>query len=134
MLQNATDRNFCDKFKIQMRIIRKRESCLYCGEKMESKTAKRKFCSDQHRVYFSRLTKEEKAERLGMQELAAIKKQSEKSQEEINAYNAKIGLEIDKIKAEVNDKTTDIGRRVFRADQEKRINELKSKLIYPEIN
>lgn len=112
-----------------MRIIKKRECCLYCGEKMESKTAKRRFCSDQHRVYFGRLTEEEKAERISLEKLAEVKKQSEKSQEEINAFNAKIGLEIDKIKAEVNDKTTDIGRRVFRADQEKRINELKSKFI-----
>lgn len=35
-------------------MIVKSENCLYCGEKMESKTAKKKFCCDVHRVYYSR--------------------------------------------------------------------------------
>lgn len=35
-------------------MIKKRENCLYCGEKMESVTAKKKFCSDLHRVYWNR--------------------------------------------------------------------------------
>lgn len=35
-------------------MIKKTENCLYCGEKMESKTAKKKFCSDLHRVYWNR--------------------------------------------------------------------------------
>jgi hypothetical protein len=35
-------------------MIKKSEYCLYCGEKMESKTAKKKFCSDLHRVYWNR--------------------------------------------------------------------------------
>ena len=35
-------------------MIKKTENCLYCGEKMESKTAKKKFCSDLHRVYYNR--------------------------------------------------------------------------------
>lgn len=35
-------------------MIKKRENCLYCGEKMESKTAKKKFCSDLHRLYYNR--------------------------------------------------------------------------------
>lgn len=35
-------------------MIKKNEFCLYCGEKMESKTAKKKFCSDLHRVYWNR--------------------------------------------------------------------------------
>lgn len=35
-------------------MIKKREFCLYCNEKMESKTAKKKFCSDLHRLYYNR--------------------------------------------------------------------------------
>jgi hypothetical protein len=35
-------------------MIKKTENCLYCGEKMESKTAKKKFCCDLHRVYWNR--------------------------------------------------------------------------------
>jgi len=35
-------------------MIKKTENCLYCGEKMESKTAKKKFCSTLHRVYYNR--------------------------------------------------------------------------------
>jgi hypothetical protein len=35
-------------------MIKKIENCLYCGEKMESITAKKKFCSPKCRVYFSR--------------------------------------------------------------------------------
>jgi len=32
-------------------MIKKTENCLYCGIKMESKTAKKKFCSELCRVY-----------------------------------------------------------------------------------
>lgn len=35
-------------------MIKKIENCLYCGEKMESKTAKKKFCCPLHRVYWNR--------------------------------------------------------------------------------
>lgn len=35
-------------------MIIKRETCLYCGEKMESKTAKKKFCSEKCKVYWNR--------------------------------------------------------------------------------
>ena len=35
-------------------MIKKKENCLYCGEKMESLTAKKSFCSPKCRVYFSR--------------------------------------------------------------------------------
>lgn len=35
-------------------MIKKTENCLYCGEKMESITAKKKFCCDLHRVYWNR--------------------------------------------------------------------------------
>lgn len=35
-------------------MIVKTENCLYCGQKMESKTAKKKFCCDLHRVYWNR--------------------------------------------------------------------------------
>ena len=35
-------------------IIRKRETCLYCGEKMISRSANRKFCSVNHRIYYFR--------------------------------------------------------------------------------
>jgi len=35
-------------------MIKKRETCLYCGEKMESETAKKRFCSDKCRVYWKR--------------------------------------------------------------------------------
>ena len=38
-------------------MIKKNEKCLYCGEKMESITAKKRFCSDKCRVYASRLKK-----------------------------------------------------------------------------
>jgi hypothetical protein len=41
-------------------MIKKTENCLYCGEKMESVTAKKKFCSDLHRVYWNREQKFEK--------------------------------------------------------------------------
>lgn len=35
-------------------MIKKRDNCLYCGEKMESKTAKKKFCSPKCRIYYKR--------------------------------------------------------------------------------
>ena len=35
-------------------MIKKIENCIYCGERMESKTAKKKYCSDLHRVYYNR--------------------------------------------------------------------------------
>ena len=35
-------------------MIKKTENCIYCGEKMESVTAKKKFCSPLHRVYWNR--------------------------------------------------------------------------------
>ena len=35
-------------------MIQKTENCIYCGVKMESKTAKKKFCSALHRVYWNR--------------------------------------------------------------------------------
>jgi predicted nucleic acid-binding Zn ribbon protein len=35
-------------------MIKKKENCEYCGEKMESLTAKKRFCSEKCRVYFSR--------------------------------------------------------------------------------
>ena len=35
-------------------MIKKRETCLYCGEKMESVTAKKKFCSAKCKVYYGR--------------------------------------------------------------------------------
>jgi predicted nucleic acid-binding Zn ribbon protein len=36
-------------------MIKKKENCEYCGEKMESITAKKRFCSEKCRVYLSRL-------------------------------------------------------------------------------
>jgi hypothetical protein len=42
-------------------MIKKTENCIYCGEKMESVTAKKKFCSPLHRVYWNR---EQKAVKL----------------------------------------------------------------------
>jgi predicted nucleic acid-binding Zn ribbon protein len=38
-------------------MIKKKENCEYCGEKMESITAKKRFCSEKCRVYASRLKK-----------------------------------------------------------------------------
>lgn len=38
-------------------MIKKRENCLYCGEKMESITAKKKFCSALHKLYWHRENK-----------------------------------------------------------------------------
>jgi predicted nucleic acid-binding Zn ribbon protein len=35
-------------------MIKKRETCLYCGEKMESKSAKKLYCSDKCRIYYQR--------------------------------------------------------------------------------
>lgn len=35
-------------------MIKKIESCIYCHEPMESKTAKKKFCSEKCRVYYHR--------------------------------------------------------------------------------
>ena len=43
-------------------MIKKKENCEYCGEKMESKTAKKRFCSEKCRVYASRLKKDLKKE------------------------------------------------------------------------
>ena len=36
-------------------MIKKKENCEYCSEKMESKTAKKRFCSEKCRVYAFRL-------------------------------------------------------------------------------
>lgn len=35
-------------------MIKKIENCIYCGEKMESITAKKKYCSAKCRLYFNR--------------------------------------------------------------------------------
>lgn len=35
-------------------MIKKINNCTYCGEKMESKTAKKKFCSTKCRIYYNR--------------------------------------------------------------------------------
>jgi len=35
-------------------MIKKTENCLYCGEKMESITAKKKYCSAKCKLYFNR--------------------------------------------------------------------------------
>ena len=35
-------------------MIKKSDTCLYCGEEMESQTAKKKFCSTKCRVYYNR--------------------------------------------------------------------------------
>ncbi len=35
-------------------MIQKVENCIYCNKKMESKTAKKRFCSDKCRVYYNR--------------------------------------------------------------------------------
>jgi hypothetical protein len=35
-------------------MIKKIENCLYCGEKMESITAKKKYCSNKCRLYYNR--------------------------------------------------------------------------------
>ena len=35
-------------------MINRTPYCIYCGERMESKTAKKKYCSDKCRVYFHR--------------------------------------------------------------------------------
>ena len=40
-------------------MIQKRKTCLYCGENMESITAKKKFCCNTHKVYFHREKKVE---------------------------------------------------------------------------
>lgn len=37
-------------------MIKKKENCEYCGEKMDSKTAKKRFCSEKCRVYYNRET------------------------------------------------------------------------------
>lgn len=38
-------------------MIPRKEFCEYCNEKMESKTAKKRFCSEKCRVYSSRASK-----------------------------------------------------------------------------
>jgi hypothetical protein len=38
-------------------MIKKRETCMYCEEPMESVTAKKKFCSDKCKVYWHRTKK-----------------------------------------------------------------------------
>lgn len=35
-------------------MINRTPYCIYCGERMESVTAKKKYCSDKCRVYFNR--------------------------------------------------------------------------------
>jgi len=35
-------------------MIEKIKNCFYCGKEMESITAKKRFCSDVHRVYYNR--------------------------------------------------------------------------------
>lgn len=38
-------------------MIKKKENCEYCSEKMDSKTAKKRFCSEKCRVYYNRASK-----------------------------------------------------------------------------
>ena len=45
-------------------MIKKKENCKYCGEKMESRTAKKSFCSEKCRVYFNRESKYSKTKTL----------------------------------------------------------------------
>lgn len=35
-------------------MIKKSETCIYCGEKMESITAKKKYCSSKCKLYYNR--------------------------------------------------------------------------------
>lgn len=35
-------------------MIKKTENCIYCGEKMESVTAKKRYCSAKCKLYFNR--------------------------------------------------------------------------------
>lgn len=56
-------------------MIKKRETCLYCEEKMESITAKKKFCSDKCKVYWHR-------ENAPKREKEKTKKEVQKKEEE----------------------------------------------------
>lgn len=53
-------------------MIKKLENCLYCGQKMESKTAKKRFCSDAHRVYWNREKSIEKILELNKEEIDKV--------------------------------------------------------------
>lgn len=66
-------------------MIKKTEYCLYCGEKMESKTAKKKFCCPLHRVYWNRMKKAQ--DKIGgiLKESTQKEKPEEKPKEEAKA-------------------------------------------------
>ena len=111
-------------------MIKKSENCLYCGTKMESITAKKRFCSDIHRVYWNRENKAVKK----------LKKELENDTEfsgiipEINnlpPIKTEIQKQIEEIKNQVippERNTSSWGRKSWQHDQETKINHLKSQL------
>lgn len=132
-------------------MIQKRETCLYCGQKMESKTAKKKFCTPLHRVYYNRELNRgaivevslpypvtakaavalHNAESMGQlttmhlmtkSQIGALRKPPE--------VNADIQKSIDEIKAEKipKERDTPMGRKAWQLDQQKRIQELQNQL------
>lgn len=139
-------------------MIQKRETCLYCGQKMESKTAKKKFCTPLHRVYYNRELNRgaitevsvpcpvtakaavalHNAENSGQftkthlmtkKQLEEINRPQKSKLEEAIAETA-ILKEIETIKSEKipKERDTPMGRKAWQMDQQKRIQELQNKL------
>lgn len=109
-------------------MIKKTENCLYCNEKMDSKTAKKKFCSDKCRVYRNRELKynavkisQALPEQLGMKE--AIVEEKKQTFLSLPTYN-------DVIKMAVDGKTWDELKEVCRLLKlnYNQINTIRSKI------
>lgn len=142
-------------------MIKKRETCLYCGEKMESKTAKKKFCSPIHKLYWhrekergtlapSQLELEIKSATIAKENGVVTAKidikvpeggekwfderslkmyqefESEKTKEIVESIEKEI-LEIEK-EVIPKERDTTLGRKIWRSEQFKKIDALKTKI------
>lgn len=126
-------------------MITKTENCLYCGEKMESKTAKKKFCSDLHRVYYNRekfrgtiglipsLIKshpiEYKPGKLSLKDFLELQTVLlEEKNPHVDVEEIKRQIEAIKVEKLPPERNTSLGKKSWEFDRQKRILELEKQL------
>lgn len=88
------------------------KKCAFCGAEFEAKSQKGRFCSAKHRVYWNRDNKKDRPPK-------------QQSQNEDDVIREITRIMAEKIPDGIN---TPLGRKVWLADKERRIEELKRKL------
>jgi len=124
-------------------IIKKAEHCIYCGKKMESITAKKRFCSDTCRVYFNRQKSQTNKSvddlmNLGVavikttkEEIKSVSPLSEEGAAVMSEYELRMAKErVEVLKKEIANppQTKFIPIKKYIALREKELNELLSKI------